>query len=226
MEGVRDNQGRGNVGELGGGVNVNEGNGNGGAFDGKAEGRQYDFFKLVLRWPQSYCSSSTLVRNRIGCQRPFIKNFTIHSLWPMYEPDDSVPSYEENNECTDIEPAKPDTIPVATDEIIADMEKYWPDITVLSFIKAYDLLKELEKAYIFPDNNYYSGYEIKDALRTFLGVDPQIYCNTDANGNTQLYEIGVCFHRNGENIDCPNDFSRCPDARKKKLSIKFPKPWW
>ena len=39
---------------------------------------EYDYFSLVLQWPESFCSTGG-----VTCISPIPHNFTVHGLWPQ-----------------------------------------------------------------------------------------------------------------------------------------------
>jgi ribonuclease T2 len=57
---------------------------------------------------------------------------------------------------------------------------------------------------INPDGGSYSMSNIKRAIQEAVGFTPWIECNTDASGNSQLYQIYLCVDTTGKNlIECP-----------------------
>ncbi|KAJ7974639.1 Ribonuclease [Quillaja saponaria] len=77
---------------------------------------QYDYFKLVLRWPNSYCKTNP-------CRRTVPQHFTIHGLWPQ------------RKDGTDLTYCP--TTEILTNAILNSFRdgllKYWPDLSTNNF---------------------------------------------------------------------------------------------
>lgn len=57
---------------------------------------------------------------------------------------------------------------------------------------------------IQPDGNSYSLTSIQNAIENAVGYAPWIECNSDAGGNSQLYQIYFCVGSSASNfIKCP-----------------------
>ena len=72
---------------------------------------------------------------------------------------------------------------------------------------------------IQPDGGFYNLTSIQNAIQGGIGYEPYIECNTDASGNSQLYQVYLCVDYNGSSfIDCPvfPTGGSCPS------SIEFP----
>ncbi|XP_038678452.1 ribonuclease MC-like [Tripterygium wilfordii] len=97
------------------------------ALDVEAESRNsgvFQYYKISLRWPRSYCNTD----HAGNCQGPFLRNFTIHGLWPMYFADTRVPSYNRSG-CTKFEPVPSANITrQLLSPILNDMVRYWPSL--------------------------------------------------------------------------------------------------
>ncbi|XP_038717200.1 uncharacterized protein LOC120010476 [Tripterygium wilfordii] len=70
----------------------------------------YEYMKISLRWPKSYCNTKEILIRHIHCYKPILKYFTIHGFWPTYTPDTTVPSFLKNSGCTNATPKMPDAI--------------------------------------------------------------------------------------------------------------------
>ncbi|XP_038695384.1 ribonuclease 1-like [Tripterygium wilfordii] len=89
----------------------------------------YDYYKVSIRWPKSYCLSKEVVRRRYVCEKPILANFTIHGVWPMYTGEIIVDPYHKDPRCTKTKPVPPENITYdLLDEILDDMKKYWPNV--------------------------------------------------------------------------------------------------
>lgn len=72
----------------------------------------------------------------------------------------------------------------------------------LEFLKKYTMATILSDANIVPsDTKTYSQTDIRNAIQTKLGVDPEVYCKHD-KGRQFLWELRICFSKTLEVIDC------------------------
>ncbi|XP_038693664.1 extracellular ribonuclease LE-like [Tripterygium wilfordii] len=103
-------------------------------FDAKAlAARKYDFFKIAMKWPPSYCNTG-----QSSCQEPIVVNFTIHGLFPMYNPETIVPPYDEDHGCTDIQPMDEDDIDLdylESESILDELNMYWMDVVFNNWVE-------------------------------------------------------------------------------------------
>lgn len=73
----------------------------------------------------------------------------------------------------------------------------------------YDITGALSDAGIVPDNRFYSIAKITQAFTALLGFAPQIECNTDTEGNKQLYQVYICVAKDGKTlIQCPTSIGK------------------
>ncbi|XP_038691398.1 ribonuclease 1-like [Tripterygium wilfordii] len=89
--------------------------------------KTFNFYKLSLQWPQSFCRSDGIICDTSPTQ----SYFTIKSLSPQYNPDQDVPPYATNQTqtCTDSTPtASIDVTLGLLGQIQPDMAQYWPDL--------------------------------------------------------------------------------------------------
>ncbi|KNA22865.1 hypothetical protein SOVF_029740 [Spinacia oleracea] len=83
------------------------------------------------------------------------------------------------------------------------------------------IIQALAKAGIQPDGRFYPLESIRTAITTATGgFRPTIFCNHDAQGNTQIWQVVHCVDQKGINlINCtnaPKELANCAP------SIKFP----
>ncbi|XP_038717199.1 ribonuclease 1-like [Tripterygium wilfordii] len=89
----------------------------------------FEYLKLSLRWPISYCNTREIRRRGIHCNRPILRNFKIHGLWPMYTSDTPVPPFLENSGCTNTTPKMADDIDRnLLHKIWRNMTENWPNV--------------------------------------------------------------------------------------------------
>ncbi|XP_038687573.1 ribonuclease 1-like [Tripterygium wilfordii] len=170
----------------------------------KPEG-PFDFYRISLQWPESYC-------NHIGvvCQLPILSYFTIHGVWPQYNPDIPVPAFNKSG-CNTIQPTPSDAITdidaactlgpfrsarfaltalLDSASILSDMTTYWPNIK--KYTKAVQNLKfwqnEWQKhgmCFAYPDQpilffqtalNYIKHHNFLEILRKSV---PSIVAHND-----------------------------------------------
>lgn len=187
--------------------------------------QDFDFFYFVQQWPGSYCDTKK------SCCYPTTgkpaADFGIHGLWPNYQDG----NYPQN--CDPKNPFNPDKVadlrsslqknwPTLAcpsgngvtfwthewekhgtcSESVLDQHGYFQ--AALDLKKQVNLLQALTNAGINPDGGSYSLSSIKSAIQEAVGFTPWIECNTDASGNSQLYQIYLCVDTSGKNlIECP-----------------------
>ncbi|KAF5730066.1 putative Ribonuclease 2 [Tripterygium wilfordii] len=99
-------------------------------YDRNAPSGPFDFYIISFRWPQSYCNPPG-----VKCETPIKDYFTIHGIWPQYNPNTQVPPFNKSG-CTTTTPT-----PVAgiTQQLLApilgDMTNYWPNLQKYSIIQ-------------------------------------------------------------------------------------------
>ncbi|KAJ7974643.1 Ribonuclease [Quillaja saponaria] len=189
--------------------------------------QQYDYFKLVLRWPNSYCKTNT-------CRKTVPQRFTIHGLWPQRKDGTDLTYCDTTETLTD----------ATLNSFKSDLLEYWPDLSTNNFeaskslwryqwekhgtcsaskfnaqeyierailrTKNNDVLPMLKNAGIQPYGASYSTSRIQKAIKDITLHNPDIKCNKDAKKNIYLYEIHICFEYNGRVIrDCRNRVIDC-----------------
>ncbi|XP_038696582.1 ribonuclease 1-like [Tripterygium wilfordii] len=91
--------------------------------------RPYDYYKVSIRWPKSYCLSEDVVGRGYECEEPILANFTVHGVWPMYSHEIIVRPYRDDPRCTETRPMPPESITYdLLGEMLDDMKKYWPNV--------------------------------------------------------------------------------------------------
>ncbi|XP_047964233.1 extracellular ribonuclease LE-like [Salvia hispanica] len=187
--------------------------------------QDFDFFYFVQQWPGSYCDTKK------SCCYPTTgkpaADFGIHGLWPNYK-DGTYPSncdpnnsYDESKISDLISRMQQDWATLACpsnsgstfwshewdkhgtcSESNLDQHGYFK--AALNLKSKFDLLQILQSAGINPDGGSYSLSDIKSAINNGIGYDPWIECNSDADGNKQLYQIYLCVDTSGSDlIACP-----------------------
>lgn len=83
-----------------------------------------------------------------------------------------------------------------------------------------NILQILAKDMILPNNQFYSLDSITTTISQAVGFRPSIFCNHDAQGDSQLWQVLLCVDKNGmELINCstpPQGLGDCAST------IKFP----
>lgn len=187
--------------------------------------QSFDFYYFVLQWPGSYCDTSQ------SCCYPTTgkpeADFGIHGLWPNYN-DGTYPSNCDSNnpydqsEVSDLISRMQQEWPTLAcpsgtgssfwshewdkhgtcSESILDQHSYFA--TALNLKNKLNILQILGNAGIRADGKSYSLSSIKSAIENGIGYAPGIECNTDASGNSQLYQVYICVDTSGSNlIQCP-----------------------
>ncbi|KAL5981178.1 hypothetical protein ACLOJK_029099 [Asimina triloba] len=205
-----------------------------------SQAQDFDFFYLVQQWPGSYCDTQK------SCCYPTsgkpAADFGIHGLWPNYN-DGSYPS-----NCDPDSPFDPSQIKdlmsrMRTEwpslacpssngltfwehewekhgtcsESVLNQHGYFQ--AALRLRDQINLLQILKAAGIQPDGGFYSVTSITAAIRKATGFTPGIECNTDEDGNSQLYQIYFCVDTSGSNIiNCPV----LPSTKCSSNQIEFP----
>jgi ribonuclease T2 len=177
----------------------------------------------VQQWPGSYCDSNQ------GCCFPISGPpkavFGIHGLWPNND-DGSYPS-----NCGS-DPFDPSQIQAILKSMNADWgslacpssnsDSFWTHEwtkhgtcsgmnehdyfqSAISLYGTYDITGALKKAGIVPDGSQYDVNHMADAMSKVLhGHLPGVECNSDQQGNQQIYQVYICVDTDGSTlIDCP-----------------------
>ncbi|GAB2248367.1 hypothetical protein Droror1_Dr00008249 [Drosera rotundifolia] len=199
----------------------------------------FDFFYFVQQWPGSYCDTSQGCCNPTSGKPP--SDFGIHGLWPNYNSG----GYPSN--CDSSNPFDPSQIQDLLSQLqtewpsltcpSSDGTSFWThewnkhgtcSESVLTehayFAAALNLksqaktLVSLTAAGITPNGSFYNLSDVLAAIKQGTGYDAYVQCNTDDNGNSQLYQIYICVDTTGQNfIECPvAPNQNCPS------SIEFP----
>ncbi|CAH9079224.1 unnamed protein product [Cuscuta epithymum] len=187
--------------------------------------QSYDFFYFVQQWPGSYCDTKQ------SCCYPTTgkpkSDFGIHGLWPNMN-DGSYPSncdstnpYDDSKISDLLSRMHQDWPTLACpsnsgstfwshewekhgtcSESVLTQRSYFQ--TTLNLKSQIDLLHVLQSAGIQPDGSSYSLADIKQAIRDGIGYDAWIECNSDADGERQLYQVYVCVDSSASTlIKCP-----------------------
>ncbi|GAB2297187.1 hypothetical protein Dimus_031300 [Dionaea muscipula] len=200
----------------------------------------FDFFYFVQQWPGSYCDTSQ------SCCYPTTgkpaSDFGIHGLWPNYNSG----SYPSN--CDSSNPFDPSQIQDLLSQMqtewpslscpSSDGTSFWTHEwnkhgtcsesvlnehayfqAALSLKNSSNLLETLANAGITPNGNSYNLSDVLAAMKQATGgYDAYIQCNTDQNGNSQLYQVYMCVNTSGQS------FIECPVAPSQNCnpSIEFP----
>ncbi|KAI4351281.1 hypothetical protein L6164_005657 [Bauhinia variegata] len=192
--------------------------------------RDYDYFKLILVWPNSYCLTKFQ-----RCRDKLPQYFTLGGLWPEKqggkEPQNCLPAgnYLSN-----------DTI----EKYRAELLRYWPDLSTYDFEESkslwieqwrrhgscsnvtlspeeyitcalnrredHNIYRFLTNAGIRANGNSYSPNRILEVLMRVTGAVVDIVCDPDRFGNVYLAEIHQCIDYNGQKfIDCHNVAKNC-----------------
>ncbi|XP_038693665.1 ribonuclease S-2-like [Tripterygium wilfordii] len=128
--------------------------------------RRYQFFKIAVKWPTSYCNTG-----HFSCQGPIVVNFTIHGLFPMYFPNTIVPPYDEDSGCTDITPMNEDDIDLDyLRSILDEMNMYWLDVVYDNWVRMNLALWRRQfwrhgKCFDYPDHPLYHFNIALDFIR-------------------------------------------------------------
>jgi ribonuclease T2 len=88
----------------------------------------------------------------------------------------------------------------------------------LNLYHDYDITAALADAGIVPDDRFYPISQISTAFTDLLGFAPQIECNTDPEGNRQLFQVYICVAKDGKTL------IQCPAAIRNPCqgSVQFP----
>nr|BAO05319.1 S-like ribonuclease [Aldrovanda vesiculosa] len=199
----------------------------------------FDFFYFVQQWSGSYCDTSSSCCYPTYGQPP--ADFGIHGLWPNYNSG----SYPSN--CDSSNPFDPSQIQDLLSQMqtewpslscpSSDGTSFWSHewdkhgtcsesvlnehsyfAAALSLKNSTNLLQTLANAGITPNGNSYNLSDILAAIKQGIRYDAAIQCNTDQNGNSQIFQVYICVDTTGQNIiECPvYPTNKCPS------SINFP----
>ncbi|KAG4950948.1 hypothetical protein JHK85_044815 [Glycine max] len=149
------------------------------SFDGQ---REFDYFKLALQWPGTYCK-----RTRSCCP-------TNDGLWPDYN-DGSWPS------CCSGSSFDPKEISTLTNAL----EQYWPSLSCSkpslchggkgTFWAHESVLNDA--GYVPSNTEKYPLGGIISAIENAFHASPQIVCSKDS-----IEELYLCFYKNFQPRDC------------------------
>ncbi|XP_021748668.1 ribonuclease 1-like [Chenopodium quinoa] len=83
-----------------------------------------------------------------------------------------------------------------------------------------NIIQALAKAGIQPNNQNYSLESINAAISQATGFHPMVFCNHDAQGNNQIWQVVHCVDKTGTNIiNCSNTLKGLGNCYS---TIKFP----
>ncbi|KAJ7970773.1 Ribonuclease [Quillaja saponaria] len=205
-------------------------------FRPRPNAQKFDYFKLALQWPNSYC-----LLDYVTC-RPAEppQNFTIHGLWPQKN------DGSELRNC-DVKITMPDQI---LDNMRQKLLEYWPNLqnqnnwnkckdfwkgqwtfhgtcslpefdqqryldTAINRKNDYDLLNDLDSAGIKPDGTAYDPIKICEAVKGRTTKVPIIKCFKEkSSGNVIFHEIHLCINDNGQ------DYQDCEKLTQCKYSLR------
>ncbi|CAK9322663.1 unnamed protein product [Citrullus colocynthis] len=194
---------------------------------------QYEYFQMVQQWPPATCSAV-----RAGCRGQPPAMFTIHGLWPSNYSTARLVCTGVAFDPTQIAAIRPQLNTYWPDVIQGNNQNFWkyewnrhgkcsdPPFNQLQYFQTtlnirtnhnYDLLAILNAAGLGPTGTTVRQYQaIESAIQAATGNKPGLRCNTNARtGRSQLYEIILCFDRNGvtltnctrfAGITCPSQF--------------------
>ncbi|XP_056690884.1 ribonuclease 1 isoform X2 [Spinacia oleracea] len=196
-------------------------------------------FYFIQQWLPSYCNQ----QGTTCCDPPAGKlatNFTIYGLWPYS--DDGSALQNCPGETFDVSPLK-------AIESMLEKEwpsytcpqigrKFWVHeynkhgtcsksfLDEMSYFQAalnlkdkINVLQALVDAGIQPNDQFYPLEIINTAITTATGFRPFIFCNYDAQGNSQIWQVLHCVDKTGM------EFITCPSSEGQKdcaSTIKFP----
>ncbi|KAI4356245.1 hypothetical protein L6164_000279 [Bauhinia variegata] len=192
--------------------------------DGNREGelniREFDYFKLALQWPGTFCKSTRHCCSKNACCRGSNAptEFTIHGLWPDYN-DGTWPS------CC----SRSDFDPKEISTLVDGLEKYWPTLSCSSPSKchggrekhgtcSYPVIRD-EYHYFLTGLNVYFKYNVTrvlyeagyvpsntekypvggiiSAIQNAFHITPSIVCSKDS-----IKELHLCFYKDFTPRDC------------------------
>ncbi|XP_075658631.1 extracellular ribonuclease LE-like [Castanea sativa] len=202
-----------------------------GVIDGEVD---YDYFYLVLQWPESYCNTG-----KVTCyDSPRDHRFTLHGMWPqkngIFHPSHNLQVQRGSN------------------DLLRRMDRWWPSFnaahkrsnrpfwktewkkhgTCTSFTQSEYFEKAISKAeyldpyYILSKAGIQPGMqtytsEIKNEIEMTFNLKPRIHCNEDQYGTVQLYEITFCVDKTG------TQFQNCTySAACNREPIVFPRTYY
>ncbi|XP_074300945.1 ribonuclease 1-like [Silene latifolia] len=194
------------------------------SFSGVALGNGFSAFYFVQQWLGSYCT-----QKGVRCCNPptgkLTPDFTIYGLWPYNNGNFPYNCGSNNFDEALIKPLQTrlrKSWPTYTCPQIG--RKFWVHEwnkhgtcsksalgelkyfkTALNLKNRINILQALARAGIRPDNNkLYSLKSVKRAIARAFGHHPFIGCNHDAQGNSQIWQVSMCFDTTGTRlIKCP-----------------------
>ncbi|KAE8714786.1 hypothetical protein F3Y22_tig00110187pilonHSYRG00038 [Hibiscus syriacus] len=219
-----------------------------------AEGSEFAFYKLSLRWPTTLCIAAPQT-----CKSPIPDIFTIHGLWPTLKDGTNVPPYNPlTNNCN---PNPATNIVPKLASIRPRLEKKWPAIAQGNTNEGFwekewenhgkcsdypqDPLTYFTSALNLAENSKYdplkvlgvkpsdTAHDIETLIQNVkrnVGFYPQISCSMPIKGTKQLYlkEIRFCFTRGKPPSvlqNCPDDMDNlCRSVQPPQRTVKIPTP--
>ncbi|XP_031617444.1 ribonuclease Oy-like [Contarinia nasturtii] len=176
---------------------------------------------FMQQWPTGYC-----INDNECIPPPDNETWGIHGIWPN-NLDGSHPSFCSDSSSFDIESLKPFMEPLKQSWFSLKekfIEKFWrhewlkhgtltkslPDLNTeakyfgqgLKWFQKYHIKNLLTQANIKPGTDY-NIIDIHNALKNELDAEPEIACHKkEDTGEQYLVEIGICFSKRLELIDC------------------------
>ncbi|XP_057530705.1 ribonuclease 1-like [Amaranthus tricolor] len=199
----------------------------------------YHAFYFIHQWLPSYCNQKGTKCCYPPTGRP-AADFTIYGLWPYNDGGNSLQNCPGSS--YDVAPLKAiqnmlqKDWPSLTCPQIG--RKFWLHewnkhgtcsksvLDELAYFHAASNMKNklnifeaLSKARIIPNNQFYQVENIKAAITQATGYRPFIFCNHDAEGNSQIWQVIFCVDKSGTKlVNC----SGSPQGQCAYSTVKFP----
>ncbi|XP_021748646.1 ribonuclease 1-like [Chenopodium quinoa] len=200
----------------------------------------FQAFYYIQQWLPSYCNQ----KGTPCCYPPTGKpkaNFAIYGLWPYTSDGSSIQNCDGSS--FDVGPLKPIEKMLQTEwpsftcpqigrkfwlhewnkhgtcsKSVLDETSYFH--TALNLKNKINIFQALAKAKIQPNNQFYSLESINTAITRATGFRPSIFCNHDAQGNSQIWQVIHCVDKSGVKL------TNCSSTPKNQggcsSTIKFP----
>ncbi|KAE8724312.1 hypothetical protein F3Y22_tig00010533pilonHSYRG00164 [Hibiscus syriacus] len=187
-----------------------------------AQGTDFAFYKLSLRWPTSLC-----IAKPASCLKPIPKIFTIHGLWPSFANGSNVPPYNAITNKCNVNPVPQTAIVAALSPIRTRLLAKWQNIynetgftnegvweiewlhhgmcsdypqdPLTYFTSGLDLAENSKYDPLTvlgvpaSDTTPHVIQDLLDNVHRSLGFYPQISCNRPIKGKKQLYLKEIFF---------------------------------
>ncbi|KAF8387831.1 hypothetical protein HHK36_026492 [Tetracentron sinense] len=179
-----------------------------------------DFYYLVLMWPGAYCTQTTsgscapvtgepkldfFVRGLL----PYTDNGTAltqcnKSSFNLSDLEEDLYSYWSNIRCPSTKSSylwKSAWTIYGVCSGLTELDYFQKSLDLLQNI---DMLSILKKHDISPSDGYYNLTEIKEGIKTEIGVTAAIRCSKNKSDEFQIYEIYLCVDTDATTIiPCP-----------------------